>query len=126
MPLSIIILAAGQGRRMKSDLPKVLQPLAGRPILLHVLDTAQSLGADAIHVVYGHGGDKVREALAKEPVNCVLQAEQLGTGHAVAQAISAIPEDHRVLVLYGDVPLVRKAALQQLIERCTEQSVGVL
>src|SRR5687768_2917287 len=98
-PLSVVILAAGQGKRMKSDLPKVLQPLAGRPILAHVLDAAKSLGAHAIHVVYGHGGDKVREVLAAEPVNWVLQAEQLGTGHAVAQAISAIPDEHQVLVL---------------------------
>ena len=78
-PLSVVILAAGQGKRMKSDLPKVLQPLAGRPLLSHVLDTAKSLGADAIHVVYGHGGDRVREQLKQEPVNWVLQAEQLGT-----------------------------------------------
>lgn len=125
-PLSIVILAAGQGKRMKSDLPKVLQPLAGRPILSHVLEAAKSLGAAAIHVVYGHGGNKVRETLAHEPVNWVLQAEQLGTGHAVAQAIAAIPDDHRVLVLYGDVPLVRKATLEQLIERCSEQSLGLL
>jgi len=125
-PLSVVILAAGQGKRMKSDLPKVLQPLAGRPILSHVLEAAKSLDAAAIHVVYGHGGDKVRETLAHEPVNWVLQAEQLGTGHAVAQAISAIPDDHRVLVLYGDVPLVRKATLEQLIERCGEQSLGLL
>ena len=94
MPLSIVILAAGQGKRMKSDLPKVLQPLAGRPILSHVLEAAKSLGADAIHVVYGHGGDQVKEALAHEPVNWVLQAEQLGTGHAVSQAMSAVPDDH--------------------------------
>ncbi|HEY4368349.1 MAG TPA: bifunctional UDP-N-acetylglucosamine diphosphorylase/glucosamine-1-phosphate N-acetyltransferase GlmU [Steroidobacteraceae bacterium] len=126
MPLSIVILAAGQGKRMKSDLPKVLQPLAGVPILAHVLDTAKSLGAAAIHVVYGHGGDKVREVLASEPVNWVLQAEQLGTGHAVAQAMPAIPDDHHVLILYGDVPLVRQGTLQQLIERSTERSLGLL
>lgn len=126
MPLSIVILAAGQGKRMKSDLPKVLQPLAGRPILSHVLEAAKSLGADAIHVVYGHGGDKVREVLANEPVSWVLQAEQLGTGHAVSQAISAIPDDHQVLVLYGDVPLIRKAALEQLLARSANQSLGLL
>ena len=92
---------------MKSDLPKVLQPLAGRPLLSHVLDAAKGLQADAIHVVYGHGGERVREALASEPVSWVLQAEQLGTGHAVAQAMPAIADDHNVLILYGDVPLVR-------------------
>jgi bifunctional UDP-N-acetylglucosamine pyrophosphorylase/glucosamine-1-phosphate N-acetyltransferase len=126
MPLSIVILAAGQGKRMKSDLPKVLQPLAGLPILAHVLHTANSLGADAIHVVYGHGGDKVRETLAAEPVQWVLQAEQLGTGHAVAQAMPAIPDDHHILILYGDVPLVRKTTLQQLVERSTDKSIGLL
>jgi len=125
-PLSIVILAAGQGKRMKSDLPKVLQPLAGRPILAHVLDAAKTLGAEAIHVVYGHGGDQVRAALADEPVHWVQQAEQLGTGHAVAQAMPAIPDHHRVLILYGDVPLVRPATLQQLIERCDERSLGLL
>jgi bifunctional UDP-N-acetylglucosamine pyrophosphorylase/glucosamine-1-phosphate N-acetyltransferase len=126
MPLSIVILAAGEGKRMKSDLPKVLQPLAGLPILAHVLNTAKSLGADAIYVVYGHRGDKVREALAAEPVQWVLQAEQLGTGHAVSQAIPAIPDDHQVLVLYGDVPLVRQSTLQQLIERCSERALALL
>src|SRR5690554_6752210 len=114
MPLSIVILAAGQGKRMKSDLPKVLQPLAGRPILSHVLQAAKSLQADAIHVVYGHGGEQVRTALAAEPVNWVLQAEQLGTGHAVAQAVPAIPDVHQVLILYGDVPLVRADTLRRL------------
>ena len=126
MPLSIVILAAGQGKRMKSDLPKVLQPLAGRPILAHVLDAAQSLSASAIHVVYGHGGERVRQALGSEQVSWVLQAEQLGTGHAVAQAMPAIPDDHDVLVLYGDVPLVESATLQQLASRSSAQSIGVL
>ncbi len=126
MPLSIVILAAGQGKRMKSDLPKVLQPLAGQPILAHVLRAAKALQADSIHVVYGHGGDRVREALAHEPVNWVLQAEQLGTGHAVAQAMPAIPDDHHVLVLYGDVPLVRAETLKNLAEQSSAQSIGLL
>lgn len=126
MSLSIVILAAGQGKRMKSDLPKVLQPLAGRPLLSHVLDTAKSLSADAIHVVYGHGGDRVREHLKHESVNWVLQAEQLGTGHAVAQAMPAIPDDHQVLILYGDVPLIRRTSLEQLLERSREGSLGLL
>jgi bifunctional UDP-N-acetylglucosamine pyrophosphorylase/glucosamine-1-phosphate N-acetyltransferase len=125
-PLSVVILAAGQGKRMKSDLPKVLQPLAGRPILSHVLDAAKSLGASAIHVVYGHGGDRVKQKLSQEPVNWVLQAEQLGTGHAVAQAITAIPDAHRVLVLYGDVPLVRRATLEQLIKSSSADALGLL
>jgi bifunctional UDP-N-acetylglucosamine pyrophosphorylase/glucosamine-1-phosphate N-acetyltransferase len=125
-PLSVVILAAGQGKRMRSDLPKVLQPLAGEPLLGHVLKTAKTLDADAIHVVYGHGGDRVKEALQAEPVNWVLQADQLGTGHAVAQAMPAIPDDHQVLVLYGDVPLIREATLRQLIEQSTAESIGLL
>ena len=126
MPLSIVILAAGQGKRMKSDLPKVLQPLAGQPMLAHVIATAKALRADTIHVVHGHGGEQVRTALASEPVNWVLQAEQLGTGHAVAQAIPAIPDDHQVMILFGDVPLVRASTLQQLIEHAGAQGFGVL
>jgi bifunctional UDP-N-acetylglucosamine pyrophosphorylase/glucosamine-1-phosphate N-acetyltransferase len=142
MPLSIVILAAGQGKRMKSDLPKVLQPLAGKPLLSHVLDTAKALKADAIHVVYGHGGEQVRQVLASEPVsrgipspviltddcpvNWVLQEKQLGTGHAVAQAMPAIPDNHDVLILYGDVPLVRQETLQTLLAQCSPQSIGVL
>src|SRR5579872_1977962 len=104
-PLTVVILAAGEGKRMKSALPKVLQPLAGRPLLKHVIDTARSLEPAAIHVVYGHGGDQVREVLKDEPVSWALQAERLGTGHAVMQAMPNVPNDHVVLVLYGDVPL---------------------
>lgn len=126
MPLSIVILAAGQGKRMKSDLPKVLQPLAGRPILSHVLQAAKQLKADAIHIVYGHGGERVRAALADEPVQWALQAEQLGTGHAVQQAMPSIPDDHTVLILYGDVPLVKTKTLQQLIEQSSERGIGLL
>src|SRR5690348_3287048 len=85
-PLSVVILAAGQGKRMKSDLPKVLQPLAGRPLLKHVIDAARALQPASTYVVYGHGGDRVREALKDEQVSWVLQAERLGTGHAVMQA----------------------------------------
>ena len=126
MSLSIVILAAGQGKRRKSDLPKVLQPLAGRPLLSHVLDAAKGLHADATHVVYGHGGERVPQALSAEPVSWVLQAEQLGTGHAVAQAMPAIPDDHRVLILYGDVPLVRQQTLEHLLAQCGDKSIGVL
>ena len=126
MPVSIVILAAGQGKRMKSDLPKVLQPLAGQPLLTHVLETAKSLRPDSLHVVYGHGGDRVREQLAAEPVNWVLQAEQLGTGHAVAQAMPSIPDDHQVLILYGDVPLVRRATLEALLRQCGPESIALL
>jgi bifunctional UDP-N-acetylglucosamine pyrophosphorylase/glucosamine-1-phosphate N-acetyltransferase len=126
MPLSIVILAAGQGKRMKSNLPKVLQPLAGQPMLAHVIAAAKALRADAIHVVHGHGGEQVQQALAGEPANWVLQAEQLGTGHALAQAMPSIPDDHQVLILFGDVPLVRVATLQRLIDETGTQGFGVL
>src|SRR5579863_721770 len=92
-PLEVVVLAAGEGKRMKSDLPKVLQPLAGRPLLKHVIDTAQSLKPAEIHVVYGHGGQRVREALSDYPVSWVLQAEQLGTGHALQQALPRVAND---------------------------------
>ena len=126
MSLSIVILAAGQGKRMKSDLPKVLQPLAGVPLLGHVINTAKQLKAEGIHVVYGHGGDRVKAAFANESLHWALQAEQLGTGHAAAQALPAIPDDHDVLILAGDVPLIRAATLTQLIERSTDRSIGLL
>ena len=115
-PLHVVILAAGEGKRMKSSRPKVLMPLAGRSMLGHVLDTARALHPAAIHIVYGHGGDQVRAAFADPDLSWVLQTEQRGTGHAVRLAMSSIPEDARVLVLYGDVPLIRKNTLVQLLE----------
>ena len=125
-PLSVVILAAGQGKRMKSDLPKVLQPLAGRPLLKHVIDAAQALQPASTYVVYGHGGDRVREALKDEQVSWVLQAERLGTGHAVMQAVPGIPDDHIVLVLYGDVPLITPATLTELLTLAGPRQVGLL
>jgi bifunctional UDP-N-acetylglucosamine pyrophosphorylase / glucosamine-1-phosphate N-acetyltransferase len=122
----VVILAAGEGKRMKSALPKVLQPLAGRPLLKHVIDTARTLSPAAIHVVYGHGGERVREALIDEPVSWTLQAERLGTGHALLQAMPQIPDRHQVLVLYGDVPLISRATLAELLKRAGEQQVGLL
>jgi len=126
MPLSLVILAAGQGKRMLSDLPKVLQPLARRPLLAHVLDTARALSPAAIHIVYGHGGDAVRAAYPDPGLGWALQAEQLGTGHALMQAMPAIPDDHQVLVLYGDVPLLRAATLTALLERAGDASLALL
>jgi len=126
MPLSVVILAAGQGKRMKSDLPKVLQPLAGKPLLGHVLDAARGLNAAATYVVYGHGGERVREAFPGADVQWVLQAEQHGTGHAVAQAIPQIPDDHLVLVLYGDVPLVQLETLARLVAESGPDSLCLL
>jgi len=125
-PLSVVILAAGQGTRMRSASPKVLHSLAGRPLLAHVIATAQALGAMTIHVVYGHGGEQVRETLGDLDVNWVEQAQQLGTGHAVTQAIPAIPTDHRVLVLYGDVPLISSETLQRLVSAGGAGAVSLL
>lgn len=116
--LHVIILAAGAGKRMKSVLPKVLQPIAGRPMLAHVIDTARQLQPAAIHVVYGHGGEAVRAAFADQPdLQWAEQREQLGTGHAVQQAMPQVPDAARVLVLYGDVPLIRLDTLQHLLSQ---------
>jgi bifunctional UDP-N-acetylglucosamine pyrophosphorylase/glucosamine-1-phosphate N-acetyltransferase len=111
---------------MKSSLPKALQPLAGRPLLKHVIDTARSLEPAAIHVVYGHGGERVRAALGGEPVTWTLQAERRGTGHALLKAMPQIPDGHTVLVLYGDVPLIRRATLVELLAGGAGAAVGLL
>jgi bifunctional UDP-N-acetylglucosamine pyrophosphorylase/glucosamine-1-phosphate N-acetyltransferase len=126
MPLSVVILAAGQGKRMNSDLPKVLQPLAGQPLLQHVISAARGVNPDNIYVVYGHGGAQVQAALAHENVEWILQAEQLGTGHAVMQAMCVIPDDHTVLVLYGDVPLIRSDTLQKLVAAAGDGALAML
>jgi bifunctional UDP-N-acetylglucosamine pyrophosphorylase/glucosamine-1-phosphate N-acetyltransferase len=124
--ISIVILAAGQGKRMRSAMPKVLQPLAARPLLAHVLDTAARLSPATCHVVFGHGGEQVRKALAGAPVRWALQAEQKGTGHAVQQAMPQVPDDHLVLVLYGDVPLITESTLRALLELAGPRSIGLL
>jgi bifunctional UDP-N-acetylglucosamine pyrophosphorylase / glucosamine-1-phosphate N-acetyltransferase len=126
MQLSVVILAAGQGKRMNSDLPKVLQPLAGEPLLQHVITAAHGLSPSNIYVVYGHGGAQVQAALAHEAVEWVLQADQLGTGHAVMQAMCVIPDDHTVLILYGDVPLISGATLGKLIAASGDSALAIL
>jgi bifunctional UDP-N-acetylglucosamine pyrophosphorylase/glucosamine-1-phosphate N-acetyltransferase len=126
MQLSVVILAAGQGKRMNSNLPKVLQPLAGQPLLQHVIGTARALRPRNIYVVYGHGGAQVQAALSAENVEWILQADQLGTGHAVMQAMCVIPDDHTVLVLYGDVPLIRTSSLMKLVAAANEGALAVL
>jgi bifunctional UDP-N-acetylglucosamine pyrophosphorylase/glucosamine-1-phosphate N-acetyltransferase len=117
LPLHIVILAAGEGKRMKSALPKVLLPLAGRPLLAHVIATARALRPEKIHVVYGHRGEQVQATFADQPdLAWVHQAEQRGTGHAMQLAMPGIPDVGRVLVLYGDVPMIRSAMLQPLVD----------
>lgn len=125
MSLDIVILAAGQGTRMRSALPKVLHPVAGKSMLGHVIDTARLLKPQGIHVVIGHGAERVREQLAADDLNFVLQSEQLGTGHAVAQALSALSAES-VLILYGDVPLIEVDTLQRLLQQVSEQQLGLL
>ncbi len=128
--LNVTILAAGQGKRMHSDLPKVLHPLAGKALLAHVLDTARTLGAEHIRVVYGHGGEQVRAALDAPDITWVVQEPQLGTGHAVLQALPgavlSAPTESSTLVLYGDVPLIRASTLQRLIETAAGGSLALL
>ncbi|MDX1300614.1 MAG: bifunctional UDP-N-acetylglucosamine diphosphorylase/glucosamine-1-phosphate N-acetyltransferase GlmU, partial [Pseudomonas sp.] len=125
MSLDIVILAAGQGTRMRSALPKVLHPVAGKSMLGHVIDTARTLQPQGIHVVIGHGAEQVRERLAADDLNFVLQTEQLGTGHAVAQALPALSAE-RVLILYGDVPLMEQGTLQRLLEKVGDEQLGLL
>jgi bifunctional UDP-N-acetylglucosamine pyrophosphorylase/glucosamine-1-phosphate N-acetyltransferase len=116
MSLNVVILAAGKGKRMHSDRPKVLHTLAGRPLLAHVIDCARALEANRISIVYGHGGQQVRDAVAGPDLAFVLQEPQLGTGHALGMALSSLSDAPGTLVLYGDVPLVRPETLRALIE----------
>ncbi|MBN6066209.1 bifunctional UDP-N-acetylglucosamine diphosphorylase/glucosamine-1-phosphate N-acetyltransferase GlmU [Aggregatibacter actinomycetemcomitans] len=124
--LSVVILAAGKGTRMYSDLPKVLHPIAGKPMVKHVIDTAKQLGARNIHLVYGHGGDLMQQRLAGEPVNWVLQTEQLGTGHAMQQAAPFFADDENILMLYGDAPLITKETLEKLIAAKPDNGIALL
>lgn len=125
MSLEIVILAAGQGTRMRSALPKVLHPVAGKAMLGHVIDTARALNPQRIHVVIGHGADAVRERLTAADLNFVLQEQQLGTGHALAQALPFIQAE-RVLVLYGDVPLIEAPTLERLLAQAAPEQLALL
>ncbi|RSR51878.1 bifunctional N-acetylglucosamine-1-phosphate uridyltransferase/glucosamine-1-phosphate acetyltransferase, partial [Acinetobacter baumannii] len=111
---------------MRSQLPKVLQPLAGRPLLGHVIKTAKQLLAENIITIYGHGGDHVKKTFAQENIQWVEQAEQLGTGHAVQMTLPVLPKDGISLILYGDVPLVRQTTLEQLIEVSNKTGIGMI
>ena len=124
--LSVVILAAGKGTRMYSDLPKVLHKVAGKPMVKHVIDTANQLGAENVHLIYGHGGELMRESLANESVNWVFQAEQLGTAHAVQQAAPFFKDDENIVILYGDAPLVTKETLEKLIAAKPENGIALL
>lgn len=119
MSLQIVILAAGAGKRMFSQLPKVLHPIAGKSMLERVVETAQQLNPDAIHIIYGHGGERIKNKLPDLPVSWVKQEEQLGTGHAVLQALPLMPAKSHVLILSADVPLIQPTTLQALVQKAT-------
>lgn len=124
--MNIVILAAGTGKRMRSALPKVLHPLAGRPLLSHVIDTARTLQPSRLVVVVGHGAEQVQAAVAAPDVQFAVQAEQLGTGHAVRQALPLLDPAQPTLVLYGDVPLTRASTLRRLVDAAREGRYGIL
>lgn len=126
MSTDVVILAAGQGSRMKSSLPKVLHPIGGKPLAQHVIDTAVRLEAERIHLVIGHGADQVRATLRGDQLQWAVQEQQLGTGHAVAQALPNIPDGGTVLILYGDVPLTRESTLRELLKVAEDGSLGVI
>lgn len=126
MSTTVIILAAGKGTRMRSSLPKVLQPLAGRPLLGHVIETAKKLNADNIITIYGHGGDRVQTAFAQQDIKWVEQAEQLGTGHAVQMTLPVLPHDGVSLILSGDVPCINPVTLQKLLDATAEIGIGLV
>ena len=118
--LNIVILAAGQGTRMKSSLAKVLHPLAGQPLVQHVINTSKKLKPKIINVVYGHGGERVQQQINEPDINWVLQKQQLGTGHAVEQVSDQLKDDQLVLILYGDVPLIKVETLHELLEQAKD------
>jgi bifunctional UDP-N-acetylglucosamine pyrophosphorylase / glucosamine-1-phosphate N-acetyltransferase len=122
----VCILAAGQGKRMHSDRPKVLHSLAGKPLVGHVIDTAREVSGENPVVVYGHGGEQLKAAFGAEPVVWVEQREQLGTGHAIGQALPHIPVGRMTLILYGDVPLLRSSTLKELVAAAERTGFGLL
>jgi len=130
MDLSVVILAAGQGTRMRSALPKVLHQIASKPLVQHVIDTARSLGSESIHLVYGHGGDLVKEAINGDDLSWVMQTQQLGTGHAVQQAMpgldGSLDKQSTVLILYGDVPLIKQQTLKNLLDNKPADGIALL
>lgn len=126
MSLSVVVLAAGKGTRMRSALPKVLHPVAHKPMVQHVIDTARTLAPENVHVIYGHGGDVLKDKLAGQSLNFVEQAQQLGTGHAVQQVAPHLGDNETVLILYGDVPLTHKETLQGLLDAASNTDLALL
>jgi bifunctional UDP-N-acetylglucosamine pyrophosphorylase/glucosamine-1-phosphate N-acetyltransferase len=126
MALSVVVLAAGKGTRMKSALPKVLHPIAGTPMVQRIINTVEQIGADAINLVYGHGGDLLKNTVTGDNLNWCLQAEQLGTGHAVRQAVDNISDTDDVLILVGDAPLIKPATLERLLAAKSQADLALL
>ena len=124
--LTAVILAAGKGTRMKSNLPKVLHKIGHKPMVKHVIDASIQAGADDLQLIYGHGGEQLKTELSQEQANWVEQTEQLGTGHAVQQVVPFLNDDAIALILYGDVPLIRAETLSKLIAATPEQGIGLL
>ena len=126
MKITTIILAAGKGTRMRSELPKILHQIANRPLLQHVYDMSHQLDNNTIKIVYGHGADLVKNTLKDLDASWIEQKQQLGTGHAVQQVSDQIAENDTVLILYGDVPLLKLATVNQLIENVNDRSLALL
>lgn len=124
--MNVVILAAGMGKRMQSALPKVLHPLAGKPLLGHVIDTAHALESPSITVIYGHGGNSVVDTFGHTGIQFARQEPQLGTGHAVLQAVPLLDDSVPTLILYGDVPLTTVATLQRLVDCAGNDKLGIL
>lgn len=126
MKLRVVILAAGKGTRMRSDLPKVLHKVANKPMVEHVIDTARSLKPEAINLIYGHAGEQLQKTIQGEDLTWVEQREQLGTGHAVQQVIPYLKDDEKVVILYGDVPLLTESTLIKLLTATQTTELGLL
>lgn len=126
MALSVVILAAGKGTRMRSSIPKVLHSIAHKPMVQHVIDAAKALNAESLNIVYGFGGEQLQQTIQDDALTWALQSEQLGTGHAVQQAMPYVKDEDQVLVLYADVPLISVATLQNLIDIKPENGIGLL
>jgi bifunctional UDP-N-acetylglucosamine pyrophosphorylase/glucosamine-1-phosphate N-acetyltransferase len=126
MTFSVVILAAGKGTRMKSSLPKVLHPIGGKPMVQHIIDTVRQIGADNINLIYGHGAEQLQQTLSHNQLNWCLQAEQLGTGHAVQQAVPHLNDEQDVLILVGDAPLIKPSTLEQLLTVKKEADLALL